>query len=195
MALESTTVTIGGVTYEYYVYRQHDLNNCGPSSIVMLVKQALNKDISIGFAQMLCGKMEENRGLKSAEQADSRWHSWGEGGTTIGWVLLDSLKKKWPKLNAYENPVNGETAQLKLCSPNKPAICRVEWSNNTGHFIVCLGKSGDKMVYLDPYYGIVVCSAASIHSDGSLKYSTASNSFNKGTANGHITYAIFTNPD
>jgi hypothetical protein len=193
-----TTLTVSGTARTYMVYQQHDVQNCGPSSIIMLVKQALDRDVAIGTAQTLVGQAE--RGLAPAnakislKQMDARFHQWGAGGFgvgwTNGWALRDTLTKKWAALNLTES-ANGEITDLRPCTPQKPAICRVGWDGgNDGHFIVCLGKSGNDFLFLDPYYGVVATPEAL--NGSKLKYSTAQNSFNKPTKTGTITYALCT---
>jgi len=193
MPWKKTTMTAGG-GHEYNVFQQHDMNNCGPSSITMLLKYALDRDVPIGFVQMLCGKMEEGRTIDTGRSRDARWHDWGAGGTTIGWVLLDALKKKWSQLNAYDDPTNGTIGQLRLCSASQPALVRVAWAGGGGHFVVCIGVSGPNMIFLDPYFGIVATPNVTQRTSGNLRYNTINNSFGKGEKRGEITYAIFTDP-
>ncbi|BBO89693.1 hypothetical protein [Desulfosarcina ovata] len=155
----------------------------------MLLKYAMNRDVAIGFIQIMCGKMEMGRCGTSATRSDQRWHEWSSDGT-IGWVLLDALQKKWPALNATDSwPIY---EKLKTCSAGKPAICRVAWNTGYGHFVVCLGASGANFIFLDPYYGIVF-SPATKNLFGGVHYKTKKNSFAKGEATGLIDYAIFTN--
>lgn len=194
---KNSTLNIGGIDYTYDVYQQHDINNCGPSSIIMTVKQATGRSIAIGFAQFLVGTMEKASGKRGAVGADARWHAWGEGGNG-GYSNMDDLcsamQKKWPNLNATADK-GGQTHRTKLqnCTPKKPALAHVAWIGGGGHFIVCLGKNAQgKMVWLDPYYGVVEC--IDHGNDDFVYYNTGSNSFGKGTAQAWSQFAIYTNP-
>jgi hypothetical protein len=199
MAFENTTLVKGGNSYTYDVFRQHNINNCGPSSIVMTIKQATTRTIAIGFAQMMVGKMELFSGKRSASAADARWHSWDNsatGGYSYMGDLLNTIKKKWPELRATDTD-NGlcHPEKLAACTPNKPALTHVAWSNGGGHFVVCLGKKigSNDLVFLDPYYGVVVCDYYN-HGDYALRYSTHSNSFGKRGSWAVSKLAIYTNP-
>lgn len=181
----------GGTTYN--IYQQHDINNCGPSSIAILLKQALNKDVSLGFIQMACGKVESKDGFNSGRTGDSRWHDWGDGGWTIGWTLLHTLQQKWSDLNANEDHGCTSADLTDHASPDKPAICRVGWDGgNGGHFFVCVGANGGNLVFLDPYFGLVAL--ANTNNTNELQYSTLGGSFSKGASTGSITYAVYTSP-
>ena len=199
MAWQNTSLNVAGTTFSYDVYKQHDINNCGPSSIIMTANQALNRKVAIGFAQAMVGKSEQARGERTASGADARWHSW-DNSSTGGYSGLNDLKTtlnaKWPGLNATDIAVDrNHCEKLAACTPAKPALAHVAWTGGGGHFIVCLGKVvGDaKMVFLDPYYGVVVCEYYA-HQGRALHYSTAQNSFGRSAASAWSEHAIYTNP-
>lgn len=199
MAFEKTTLVKGGNSYTYDVYRQHDINNCGPSSIVMTIKQATGRTVAIGFVQMLVGKMELFAGRRGQGDADARWHSWDNsstGGYSQGGDLLKALQAKWPTLGATDTAEDlCHPEKLAACTPNKPALTHVAWTGGGGHFVVCLGKKtgSSDMVFLDPYYGVVACDYYN-HGDYALRYGTAFNSFGQGHSWAWSQYAIYTNP-
>jgi hypothetical protein len=177
---------------DYHIYQQHDLNNCGPSSIAILLKQALGLNVAIGLIQMACGQTEAADAYDPGRSADARWYDWGVGGATIGWTLLHTLQRKWKALKANEDHDEMSDTIVANVSAQKPAICRVEWTNGDGHFIVCVGQVGTDLVFLDPYFGLVTVPAGT--GSNVVQYSTLGGSFSQSAATGQITYVIYTDP-
>jgi hypothetical protein len=195
---KSTTLNSNG-SYTYDVYQQHDINNCGPSSITMAVKQGLGKSVSIGFAQMLVGQIEVGAGRRTAAAGDARWHDWGEGpegGYSYLGDLCAAIKKQWPDLNPTMDK-GGAThgAKLGACTPNKPALAHVGWDGGGGHFIVCLGKQANgRMLWLDPYFGVVECGYRYSNTKKAVRYRTAHNSFGRSADKAWSSLAIYMDP-
>ena len=82
---------------------------------------------------------------------------WNEQGT-----LLTSASQALSNLgihSAYTWKTQENTDNLKkkirLCSPNKPGITRIEWQDGGGHFVTVCGLINQvNVLILDPYYGL-----------------------------------------
>ena len=198
MSWRNTTLSAGGVDHTYDVFQQHDKNNCGPSSIVMLVRQRLQKHVSIGFTQLSVGLSEQSSGKRDQSGADARWHAWGDdpkGGYSFMDDLESTLKEKWPALKASQDQTgSSHRAKLAACTPAKPALAHVAWVGGGGHFIVCLGKHGTDMLWLDPFYGVVLCPHQEDATGDGLEYKTNQGSFGQGSNTGWSRLGIYTDP-
>ncbi len=196
---KSTTLNMAGASHTHDVYQQHDINNCGPSSIIMTVNQGLKKSVSIGFAQTLVGQIEKAGGKRTGAQADARWHAWGDsslGGYSDMDDLCTAIKKKWPGLNATTaTGTSSHQDLLQAATPSSPVLAHVAWIGGGGHFIVCLGKNAaNQMVWLDPYNGVVVNDYHGDATEDAVYYNTAQNSFGKSAAQAWSWHGIYTTP-
>jgi hypothetical protein len=185
------TETFGSTSY--HVYKQQHGESCGPSSVLMLMRQVdgtltAEAMVRLWFTQTESAQKKAGQtvyGAKAGKDARIFDFSGGAGLETI-------LKVLTTKRSTY-NAVWG--GAIRDCTASSPGIVRVQWPDKGGHFIVCLGNAlqdsgGNRLrTYLDPWYGLVYN-----RHDMYPMYDTTTGSFGEGAARGRITHMVTTSP-
>ncbi|MEO6833015.1 MAG: hypothetical protein ABI378_10925 [Chitinophagaceae bacterium] len=144
---------VDGHHYELVV--QNKENSCGPASIRTVIKLVMNQDIGEDYLRELVEMAEEGGNYSGSLGSGGLMitggdHDWDpSGGGT--WLVPAALKSA--KIPCTQGT---SIAAILETTSKKPAIAVVEWSNGGLHYVVVVGKTraGDKMVILDPFYGL-----------------------------------------
>jgi hypothetical protein len=171
--------------------------NCGPSSLCILLRQATGAIVPVGMmGARVRSDAREVIPISATTDAQASVASalnFGSRGSDLI-NLLNVLQSKYGAVKARPNDGTSplSTQLATHCSPQKPALCHIAWSEG-GHFTVCLGVAGDKLLFADPFYGAVVCTRP-VQPTSSIPYSTAINTTGQPAGAGTIRAAILTDP-
>lgn len=141
---------------------QTEQMSCGPAAVRIVIKIVQNRDIG---ADLLCTYVAdaEHPGATSlggvGPVTDYGLHSWTTEGTLLTHIpaILGNIR---PQIR--HNLVR-DIGPLLAVQKGHPAIALVQWLGpNTGHFVVAAqrNKLGDKLIILDPLYGLQYVSIA-----------------------------------
>ena len=148
-----TNVTLfDGTTVELYL--QQFANECGPSCVATIVRMLGISNIDTYQARRAVGDVDHNR-----PPTFNMGHDWSRD-----WAYMTSLAQALSQFGvrmAYTRKNQSALAYETFCegrSLKNPAILRVVWQDNSGHFVVTVGKNkGIQQSFieiLDPWYGL-----------------------------------------
>ncbi|MEK6478363.1 C39 family peptidase [Catalinimonas sp. 4WD22] len=134
----------------YRLFKQEKSQSCGVACAMMVLKLKQNRELDEGTGRRFFGKAEGAVNLDGAGVRD--FDALGSTQSPIIGVLS--------KYGIQTNQVAPQYVEkwLRLATPTKPVILGVDWGvsgvGQGGHWVVCV-QYGQKLVCLDPYYGLV----------------------------------------
>jgi hypothetical protein len=131
------------------LYMQAFAQECGPSCVAT-IGQMFGRSIDISLARTMVGAVDHN-----SPPGGKDWN--------LDWAYMTSLTQALSRYGvkmAYTKKRLSATAYKTFCqgrSTKSPAILRVEWPDQSGHFVVTVGRNGTALQtfieILDPFYG------------------------------------------
>jgi len=158
------TKDVDGNWHQYIL--QEKGNSCGPACVT-IVKTALYPQAKSQLREpevrgiiALHESSKTNEGISALSPEAVGLHVWKTVGSSRP-PLIKTLRGKPFSVNsaragAPQLDSAGMITELRKCSSKRPGIIGVDWSNGSGHWVVCIGETKDKsrLKFLDPWTGV-----------------------------------------
>ena len=221
--IQNAVVNFNGAAYVYDFFNQNLAHNCVPSSMIMMVRYALGRNLALGIAQLWLRESQDPaqsasdnahfgpsiarpgtfdapnplpRVIGRRNLPAAGWNFAGQGANEM--FAFFSLQRHYPAQPWHYYMMmranRGHLGLLANCTPATPAMVGINWFAGGGHSALCLGCAPGTNDAIFLDPFYGVVACAFVHVAGfGVTYDTTSCSQGGGGARGLIDEAVFYN--